>query len=205
MAARVRGFLSILLLVALSGPIHAQVPRYEIIELGTLGGTHQWAYGVNNAGQVVGKASNPDDTRWQPFFWQDGTMIALDGPWGEARDINDAGQLVGYTAPGGLARASLWQDGAMTDLGTPVGHHSFANGINNAGQVVGASGRAFLWENGTMTYLDTLGGSSSMAYGINNAGQVVGWSNVGGTWRASLWQDGSMTDLGALVGLNSFA
>ena len=81
---------------------------------------------------------------------------------------------------------------ALTDLG---GAFSFANDINEAGQVVGsattASGQshAFLWENGAMTDLGTLGGPTSGAGGLNDAGQVVGGSRVSASrtapWRAA--------------------
>src|SRR2546421_1981763 len=61
--------------------------------------------------------------------------------------INDAGQVAGATGvllPNGTAanHAVLWQNGAIIDLGTlPGGNGSYANGINNAGQVVGMSTR----------------------------------------------------------------
>ena len=120
----------------------------------------------------------------------------LGGSYSYARDINDLGQVVGwsYLDPSGI-HAFLWdEEEGMTDLSTLGGSSSYAYGINDLGQVVGdsyldPSGRhAFLWdEEGGMTDLGTLGGSSSYAYGINNLGQVVGDSYLAPSGRATLW------------------
>jgi probable HAF family extracellular repeat protein len=101
--------------------------------------------------------------------------------------------------------AFLWSPTTgMQDLGSIGGGSSYANGINNAGQIVGyyeASGtyRAFLWtaSNG-MQDLGTLGGDSAIASGINSAGQVVGTArNLSGQVHAFLWTATSgMRDLG---------
>ena len=103
----------------------------------------------------------------------------------------------------------------ITDLGGLPGgfNESKADGVNNAGQVVGetlvptdvmgqARRRAFLWQNGVMTNLGELPGgfNYSRAYGINNAGQVVGASEAATGTRAFLWQNGVMTNLGDLPG-----
>ena len=59
-----------------------------------------------------------------------------------ARDINDAGVVVGTADAGGtdLGHAVLWSGGSVQDLGTLVtGSFSEAWGVNNVGQVVGWS------------------------------------------------------------------
>jgi len=103
---------------------------------------------------------------------------------------------------------------SVIDLGTlPGGGESWAQGMNDSGQVVGgaltASGyyHAFLYSNGTMIDLGTLpGGLVSVARGINNSGQVVGESETGsGSTHAFLYSNGTMTDLGTLGGTNSSA
>ena len=66
------------------------------------------------------------------------------GPAGDnysgARDINDRGEVVGYTGPNAVgARAVLWDNGSMIYL-DPQGAYSLAWGINNRGQIVGKAG-----------------------------------------------------------------
>ena len=111
--------------------------------------------------------------------------------------------------------AFLWSPTTgMQDLGSIGDGSSYANGINNAGQVVGyyesADGnyRAFLWTaSGGMQDMGTLGGDSAIASGINSAGQVVGSASAAsGDVHAFLWTATSgMQDLGVLGGTFSDA
>jgi probable HAF family extracellular repeat protein len=89
-----------------------------------------------------------------------------------------------------------------TDLGTFGGGFSYAEGINNSGQVVGTSltagndYHAFLYSGGTMSDLGTLGGDHSVAFGVNNSGQVVGYAWTAADYDNSfLYSGGSMSDL----------
>jgi len=89
----------------------------------------------------------------------------------------------------------------MRDLGALPGQNfSTAEGINNAGQVVGHSDalgvmHPFLWQSGVMTDLGTLtGGRFTDAFHINDVGQVVGYGDdLAFVTHALLWQTSGMT------------
>lgn len=210
--------LPILMCALFAGPAAAEIANYSVTDLGTLGGggTTQ-AYGINEAGQVVGY-STAASLKYHAFLWDNGVMTDLGtlptGTTSRAFGLNDNGQAVGFAFDGSAAggasnHAFLWENGVMTDL-FPEPAHSMANAINDAGQVVGQHNlnHPFLWQNGGFIELGGFGGSNSFGYAldINNAGQVVGSSFVnngsdGLSQHAFLWQDGVMTDLGALPGM----
>ena len=119
----------------------------DMRDLGTLGGRYSVAYGISEAGEVVGWAQPPNGQ--QAFITgPDGAAISLGslgGNWSEAYGVNDAGQAVGasrltvggpryafVTGADGVGMSNL---NSLVDL--PEGQvltDAFA--INNAGQVV---------------------------------------------------------------------
>ena len=76
----------------------------------------------------------------------------------------------------------------ITDLGTFGGDISYAQAINEAGQVIGyaytagnAAAHAFVWDSiGGITDLGTLGGSESHPLALNEAGLVAGYASTAG-------------------------
>ena len=107
-----------------------------------------------------------------------------------ASGINDNSEVVGTSfSPTQTPNAFAWTaPGGMVDLGTlPGSAGSYANAVNNEGQVVGASGYisgdAFSYTPaGGMVDLGTLPGQNwSDAYGVNDSGEVVGSSGLSGS------------------------
>lgn len=194
---------------------------YVVTKLPTLGGTHTYAFSINDQGQVVGEAELTNGNE-HAFLWtrlggiQD--LGTLGGGSSSASGINASGQVVGGADTPYTADAFLWsQSSGMQNLGT-LGAYSSASGINGSTEVAGNSQvgdtdtvHAILWtQSGGMQDLGTLPGGTlgSFATGINDSAQVVGASYTAGTNypHAFLWtQEDGMQDLGTLGGLNSVA
>jgi probable HAF family extracellular repeat protein len=122
----------------------------------------------------------------------------LGGSYAYANDINNAGQVVGYSATvKNVSHAFLYSSGNMIDLGTIGGAFSFAYSINDSGQVVGYAttpsdvDHACLYTGGTLVDLNSLllpnsGWELQVATGINNSGQIAGFGTINGRTHAFL-------------------
>jgi probable HAF family extracellular repeat protein len=190
-------------------------------DLGTLGtGNDALALFLNNRSQVAGASFTntiPNATTGiptlDPFFWENGKMLdvgTLGGTAGVPFGMNNRGQVVGdsFLAGDQNIHAFLWdKEEGLKDLGTlPGGSFSGANGINDAGEIVGGSlssngHHAVLWKNRAMIDLGTLAGDcKSDALSINSQGQIVGNSSP------DCVQDGNAVlfeDSGAPINLNT--
>jgi probable HAF family extracellular repeat protein len=166
-------------------------------DLGELpGGLDQsFAYGINEHGQVVGTSEAATGSRaflWTPTSGPGGTPLMQDlgdlqGGTGESfgNALNRHGHVVGWSEAAAGRRAFLWKPGeGMQDLGVlPGGVASFANDINDNGEVVGYSfaplPRAFVWN--SVDGMQDLGalGNFSEAAAINNRGDIIGLTGGG--------------------------
>ena len=162
---------------------------------------------INNHGTVVGQTWIGAYTMGPPCAGSaPAGMRVLDGQFPDnspATDINDAGQVVGYTGTGGSRSAWLYEAGTIQTLPHLSGGNSAAHGINQAGKVVGVSAsRPVLWEGGPPHDLGLLGGASGEARAINDHGVIVGSAkDASGADRAFIWEAGQMHDLNDLVSL----
>lgn len=133
----------------------------------------------------------------------------LGGDRSSAADINNSGQVVGwsYTSGSQQEHAFLYSNGSMKDLGTLGRDASYATAINDSGQIVGdtadAEGwsHAFLYSGGSMMEL-IISGYSSRASDIDNSGRIVGdvyafEEKITGF----LYSGGSLINLGTFSGL----
>jgi probable HAF family extracellular repeat protein len=174
------------------------------------------------------------------FAWENGQLVDPGALPGENSsgifELNDHGVGAGGSEDGSIdpntgnaaSVAVLFRGGQVMSLGRlPGGHESFAQDINDRGQVAGFSSngtpdpfscflfcwgtqtRGFVWQNGVMHDLGTLGGPDTVETNMNQQGQIVGQSFTNDTPNPTtglptmdpfLWTNGHMRDLGSLGG-----
>jgi probable HAF family extracellular repeat protein len=217
-------------------------------DLGVLhGGRSSQANWISANGLIAGISQNGKTDplfagfpEFRAVLWKNGRITDLGtlpegGYESLANAVNSRGQVVGLatnTIPDNFslfgttqARAFVWQNGVMQDLGTLGGTDAVAALVNERGQIVGesytSSARsaycmnlgfalstgAFLWEHGTMNNLGSFGGTCTFATDLNNQGQVVGLSTTTGDQfqHAFLWNHGSLNGLPNTLGGNNGA
>jgi probable HAF family extracellular repeat protein len=154
------------------------------------------AYGLNNAGTVVG--TGLVGSEMHAFVWRNGTYTDL-GP-GQALDITDDEATIVGNAPGLIP--VVWRGGVRSYLralgGGAMAYGHTVSAMNNKGEVAGFApatkapylDTAVLWRGGKAIDLGRHpGGTVSRAYGINDKGQVVGEGNLepNGPMHALRW------------------
>lgn len=177
-----------------------------MLDLGSLGGTNSFGYGINDKGEVAGYSDIPGDQGRHAFVWSSQygmvDLGTLGGTSSYGYGISKNGYVTGYSSTEGnggwhafIARSFRNHSTgkprlpvSMRDIGTLGGDMSVGLAINDMAQVTGYSNlsegdpdarHAFIWsERNKMIDLGTLGGSSSYGRGINNSGEVTGNSLI---------------------------
>jgi probable HAF family extracellular repeat protein len=180
------------LLVPVSSPVWGQQLTFTDLGWGTA------AYGINDAGQIVGTVvgegwcDGPSMCRSEALYhgFRTNPYIGINYPranfyftpahtaYTKAYGISATGQIVGWARNDTGLHAFLRDtNGGFTTIGA-----LYPYGINASGQIVGGNGQGFLLSGRTLTTIAPPGALSSAASGINDAGQIVGWfSNAAGT------------------------
>jgi probable HAF family extracellular repeat protein len=180
-------------------PIAFENGVYTFLSVGS--GVNGTAFGINESGTLVGVVSGGTSGTDTAAIWQkdsNGTYKLATNTYGfdqaTLRDLNNAGDVIGQVTSGTGTTATsspfMLRNGEFMDLGSLGGKTGSTAGINEFGQVVGASqiasgsNRAFVYEGGgaiadlnslvsaPLTYNGaavTLTGGAS----INNFGQIV--------------------------------
>ena len=193
-----------LLTLAPVAAAQGQPPRYQLTDLGTLGGSESEALGLNDAGQVVGWSLTADGNT-RAFLYDGGTMSdlgTLGGPDSEAHGINNQGQIVGWAdVDHDLAHAFLYEQGQMRDLAPGSKDGSWLEAINDAGGAVGGAARGdvaevpYRWDGREFAPLAGLEKGVGDCVDINEAGQIVGAVRPAeGVLHVFLW-DGAVQHL----------
>jgi probable HAF family extracellular repeat protein len=145
------------------------------------------ATAINDSGQIVGAfgriiSLHPPITFNGAFLLNGGVYTDITEPGvlggSAATGINNAGQIVGP----GPGHGVLLSGGSFTDLIVPGSLQCFAQGINDAGVIVGdyndyldGPEHGFVLDGGIYTSFDVPGASNTYARAINNAGAIVGY------------------------------
>ena len=179
----------------LSAVCFGQSPTFALQQLSSAGGAGSTVYGINNAGEAVGYIGSGSSicSTACAVIWVGGTPSALatvpNATGSDATGINNSGQIVGNAtipqSPRSVNAAVIWNNGTPSLLQSPGPQYSqtFANSINDAGEVAGfvegasGPGTPVVWNGLTPTVLGIAAGCStgnSFASGINNNGLVVG-------------------------------
>jgi hypothetical protein len=151
---------------------------------------------INDAGWIVGALASRTDA--QAFLYRDGVVTNLPPVEGNsrARDINDAGVIVGNPRLESAFRVLLWEGTAPVELEMPPPGPAFGatgEGINNLGDIVGSVNRhAYLWRKRKPANLQYLHSDTTWtmerATDINDQGQIIAVASnkATGQWAAVL-------------------
>jgi probable HAF family extracellular repeat protein len=146
------------------------------------GASATWATGINDSGEIVGYFDDSKGTHG--FVYVEGQFNKIDVPGVSgntlAMRINNSGHIVGTV---GGTHGFLDVSGNFSTFDFPSATGTFANGINDGGQIVGTYNlserpvgpvHGFLYVGSTFTTIDDPHSDSTSLWDINNTGLIVG-------------------------------
>jgi probable HAF family extracellular repeat protein len=192
---------------------------YTLTDLGTLGGSDSFAYGINNRGQVIGNARTTNNTAAHAFLHSPGSMLdlgTLGGNNSYAYGVNTNGQVVGLsdrTTNDSSQGAFLYTGGLLSNLSHLGGTNVAAYAINDNGQIAGsvfATGakalHAYIYGGAVTNITGLPSARTSEAYGLNNRGEVVGYFWINNTtYHGFLYSSNQLYELQPFSAGNSEA
>lgn len=205
-------------LVLLSFTVAGSAWAYPEYRVTVVGPANSWAYGINNAGVVVGDYPVGGERR-RAFLNRGKGLVdlgALKGVSSVATGINERGEVVGnWSTADGRQRGFIYACGKARDIAPIPGKFTTYTDINDAGYITTAGAnpetgeiRAYLRApNGAFTHLgaipwDGSGAPETVPTALNNRNQVTGRSGRFNTpepgYRAFVWKNGTILDLGDL-------
>ena len=180
--------------------------RVETLDLPASLGAFTSAFGINDAGTVVGNFGAPDETV-HGFIEQNGVFTDIIVPGAASFDrgglgaINDQGLAVGsYTDASEVGHMYLRDRGGNVTFlpdAIPGALSNDATGINLLGTIAGTvfdsdgNAHGFVFAGGVSTTYDHAGAVRTRLLGINDKGDVVGfWVDAGGVRHGLLISGG---------------
>jgi uncharacterized membrane protein len=143
------------------------------------------AFGVNNAGKIVGSYFTVLSNVWHGFVTVRGKPITIDYPGAVQTfpsGINNRDQIVGsYVPQSGSVTGFLFSNGQFTTLSVEGAAETLPAAINISGAVVGwwfgaAPPSPFIYLDGNYTLpIQPPGAQLTLFTGINNRGEIAGY------------------------------
>jgi uncharacterized membrane protein len=145
------------------------VRRYELVDLGTLGGAYSYGLGINELGWIAGSAATQSQTNGlaqSAFLWYGGGPLQELGTLG-GRDCPDCSSEAGGP--------NFWGESALiSETGKPDPNGEDFCGFGTHRQCLGA-----VWGDWRLTALEPFaGGHNSQAYWLDDFGRVAGFAET---------------------------